>query len=469
MTCIHKFDNEKVLCLTGIGIGFVTGLLPVIISDYFGKRSAAACGLSYAGAGVGAFFFPIVFQCLLDSFGLRGSLLIMGALAFHAIGGALLLSPPPVYEQKRAESGDDQETGAGGRREAHDRETRHRSVPRVTKSGENVAVGNPEGSAGVENDLSGEAVSDPAAGYGLDDDISDTACGQGSRMCCTSRRDERREPSLPALDSRDERALLNESRSPEDVSDNGASQQKRDEQTVVDCEGTQQQPHPSFPKQMFSRMAQDARLLREPHFFLITLTYVSYILGNVTLLMILPDYVVDVGQPRSTALLLLSLFSVTDLLGRLLPMWMSCFPFSPSNKSLYASSIGSMGILFFLYPILLSDISPDNACIVLIFLTLSCGFVSGCQMILPPVLAAEMLGQENTAMAFGLSNFICGFFSFSRPFIFREYGMTSATAPNLFLSCNSDQYSSPCSLPLQDVSCITANTTESSTSSDHLL
>ena len=165
-------------------------------------------------------------------------------------------------------------------------------------------------------------------------------------------------------------------------------------------------------------MAQDAQLLRQRHFFLITLTYVSYILGSVTLLMILPDYVVNVGQERSTGVLLLSFFSVTDLLGRLLPGWISCLPFS--NKSLYILSIGSMGILFFLFPIIVSRIDSDYAGIVLICLTLCCGFVSGCQMILPPVLAAELLGQKNTAMAFAMSNFICGFFSFSRPFIFRE-------------------------------------------------
>lgn len=61
-----------------------------------------------------------------------------------------------------------------------------------------------------------------------------------------------------------------------------------------------------------------------------------------------------------------------------------------------------------------------NIRIILITLTLCCGFVSGCQMTLPPVIIAEYLGVENTAIAFGMSNFICGLLTFTRPIIIGE-------------------------------------------------
>ena len=41
-------------------------------------------------------------------------------------------------------------------------------------------------------------------------------------------------------------------------------------------------------------------------------------------------------------------------------------------------------------------------------LILICGFVTGCQMVLPAVVLSEYLGADKTAVAFGLSNFICG-------------------------------------------------------------
>lgn len=381
---------------------------------------------------MGAFFFPILFQLLLDEFGLRGSLLIMAALSFHAMCGALLLSP----------AADRRATGAGTG--AHDREIRRRSALSLMRSGLNVSVYDPEAGAEVENDLSRGAAS-PSGNRIRGSDSCDTG---GWRICHTSSRrecvSERIRPSLAALDrSREQEAtLLHESSSPEDVSDNGSLTERKDEETVVDCGSLQQQqqsrPSSSW-KQILAQMAHDARILRERHFFLITLTYVSYILGSVSLLMILPDYVVNLGQERSTAVLLLSYFSVTDLLGRLSPGFLNAVSPSLSNKFLYVFSIGFMGALLMLFPLLVPHMDPENVGIILICLTLCCGFTSGCQMILPAVLAAELLGQKNTAMAFAMSNFICGFFSFSRPFIFREYGMTSATAPNLFLTCNSDQ------------------------------
>ena len=62
----------------GVGIGLVTNLLPAIISHYFGKQRAIACGISYAGATTGAFIFPLFIEWQLKHYGLSGTLLLMG-------------------------------------------------------------------------------------------------------------------------------------------------------------------------------------------------------------------------------------------------------------------------------------------------------------------------------------------------------------------------------------------------------
>lgn len=205
--------------------------------------------------------------------------------------------------------------------------------------------------------------------------------------------------------------------------DDGKHQTRRDARRKA-SEGAgdlhEKEPDIPFWQQVHKRMAEDVRLFKELNFFLISLTYVSYIMGNVTLLMILPDFVVNLGYTSHQAVLLLSFFSATDLAGRLLPGWLSCCSIPLSNRAVYVSSIGMMGLLFFLYPLATCISDKEKGWILLLVLTLSCGFVSGCQMILPAVLAAEMLGHKNTAMALAFSNFICGFFSFSRPLIFSE-------------------------------------------------
>ena len=54
-------------------------------------------------------------------------------------------------------------------------------------------------------------------------------------------------------------------------------------------------------------------------------------------------------------------------------------------------------------------------------LTLVCGFATGCQMVLSPVMLADYLGNENTAISFGLANFVCGIVTLvTRPMIIGE-------------------------------------------------
>ncbi len=73
-------NHILISCLKGVGIGLVTNLLPAIISQYFGKQRAIACGISYAGATVGAFIFPLFIEWQLKEYGLRGTLLLMGGI-----------------------------------------------------------------------------------------------------------------------------------------------------------------------------------------------------------------------------------------------------------------------------------------------------------------------------------------------------------------------------------------------------
>lgn len=41
-------------------------------------------------------------------------------------------------------------------------------------------------------------------------------------------------------------------------------------------------------------------------------------------------------------------------------------------------------------------------------LTLVCGLMIGCQMVLSPVVLSDYVGRQHIAVAFGMSNFICG-------------------------------------------------------------
>ena len=190
-------------------------------------------------------------------------------------------------------------------------------------------------------------------------------------------------------------------------------------------------------ERMKEHMKEDVKIMLNPYFTLVSLVYIAYIMGNVTFLMILPDFAIEVGLSKNQGIFLLSIFSVTDLIGRLTPLLLNYFTKEVnqvsesssrkviSNKFLFVSSISMLSIILFLFPIVGNSsctfITTIKSLIplyyILLTLTLVAGFFSGFQMILPPVLLSEYLGPPQTAVAFGLSNFICGILSFSRPFI----------------------------------------------------
>ena len=367
--------------MPGIGIGFVAGLLPVILTAYFDRGRTAACGLSYAGAGVGAFVFPLVFQHLLDVYGLQGSLLLMGGLSLHAVCAALLLSPP-----------DRRQEGRGG----SDIDPRSLLLPR-----EEAAEQTPHECVDTRDQVP-SATAPPSADYACLREMPDVA------KC------------VPRAHGSRERVASHSGTSLASCSAFGPT---FPENRVSSREGESQSLEPqTLSRRVLALMARDAQLLKKSNFFLITITYISYIMGNVTLLMILPDYVMTLGHSRSRAVFLLSLFSVTDLLGRLLPGLLSYVHQSRSNKMVYVLSIGGLGFLLISFPLLMPVMGNlSDSWLALVCLTLACGLASGCQMVLPPVVAAESLGLENTAMAFAFCNFFCGVFSLTRPLIFSQY------------------------------------------------
>lgn len=84
--------------LTAIGQGLIFPSNAVVINTRFHTYRATASGLSYIGTTLIPFIFPPLIFYLLDTFGLRGTFLIVGGLAMNAIPGSLLISRPKDCE-----------------------------------------------------------------------------------------------------------------------------------------------------------------------------------------------------------------------------------------------------------------------------------------------------------------------------------------------------------------------------------
>ncbi|CAH3993229.1 uncharacterized protein LOC123711761 [Pieris brassicae] len=77
----------------GFGVGLASSSSFVSLNHYFSKKRGQAVGLSMAGTGFGLMVMPQLVKILLGEYGFRWTVVILGALAFHAVLGSTLLQP----------------------------------------------------------------------------------------------------------------------------------------------------------------------------------------------------------------------------------------------------------------------------------------------------------------------------------------------------------------------------------------
>ncbi|XP_041983756.1 monocarboxylate transporter 12 [Aricia agestis] len=82
--------------MTGIGGGLSTTPGIVIVSQYFDKHRALANGICVSGTAAGSFVFPMLIEKLVDTYGLHGTVLLLGGGMLHVCVSATLYRPPPA-------------------------------------------------------------------------------------------------------------------------------------------------------------------------------------------------------------------------------------------------------------------------------------------------------------------------------------------------------------------------------------
>ena len=82
-------------------VGMAMTYIPtlVIVTYYFDKRRGLATGLSVVGSGLGASTFPMCVEYLMQVYGWRGMLLLLGAVAFHIVPAGMLYRPQQTTER----------------------------------------------------------------------------------------------------------------------------------------------------------------------------------------------------------------------------------------------------------------------------------------------------------------------------------------------------------------------------------
>lgn len=88
---IYLYFSFGVLVGTGAGLSFPPGIY--LCTSYFVKRRGLANGIAISGSAFGSIIFPPFLRYLLQNYGYRGAVLIMGGLTLNVIVGALMYDP----------------------------------------------------------------------------------------------------------------------------------------------------------------------------------------------------------------------------------------------------------------------------------------------------------------------------------------------------------------------------------------
>ncbi|KAI0220546.1 hypothetical protein LSAT2_027961 [Lamellibrachia satsuma] len=370
--------------LVGVGGGLCYGPSMVIIGIYFEKRRALANGIAFSASSFGAFCFPPLIQYCLDSYGLQGTLLIMGGVMFHISAAGMLFRPPEFYQIQREllmrqiihRSGDmnihqSKESGLEGA--ASDTELPLRSLEhsRVTATSDSNPVSSEVCHGAICSNNDTNRASDFAsphvskvtqeydgAATTQDSDNLDTegSCRSTSdTTTCTNA--EACTLSVSGLDTRSD--------------------------AKISPDSTQAQKAPS-----------QWNILKKPLLYIYALTLPLTDSSFVNCSMIVYPYATDIGISNFKSVFLVSILGISRGISSFLGGFLSDFNFV-EKKHIYLAATLAHGIAICVLPLM-------RQYMYLAIMSGLCGSFSAAAVVLAPVLVAEELGTANLPVAFGV-------------------------------------------------------------------
>lgn len=82
-----------IFTILAFGFGMAISAISFAVNTYFSKKRSFAMGFGMAGMGLGPVFMPLLISFFLGEYGVRGTMLIVGAISLHAMISVALLQP----------------------------------------------------------------------------------------------------------------------------------------------------------------------------------------------------------------------------------------------------------------------------------------------------------------------------------------------------------------------------------------
>ncbi|XP_071874726.1 monocarboxylate transporter 12 [Bombus fervidus] len=401
--------------MVGIGAGLTFPPTVYIVTSYFERLRGFANGLCISGSAIGTIVLPPFLQYLLDCFGYRGAVLIMGALTLNTLVCGLLYHPveqhmimvpveggidnqgltidEPVPHKKKptGSSTIENETSCSNTRSKKEEISETESIMNNSKVNPCLKDKNEDkGDEAKKKNTSDEK------GSSLNKEKEDTVnCPNVDSL---RRESNTSEVLVTSNKLKNEKLELNNTSLSKNREEKLFESSKRElgELSEKSISGTSLTKVEVKNKRQFF----DLSVLRDPIYLVILISNSTSAISNTNFMILLPSYAISQGFDKNSSALLLSIVSALDLVGRISGASLSDIDFVPKYYY-FVGGLGTSGIALALLPMATSYTMLSFFCALF-------GLSSGMYIGITTVILADMLGTEKLSSSYGISLFVNG-------------------------------------------------------------
>ncbi|KYN30645.1 Monocarboxylate transporter 3 [Trachymyrmex septentrionalis] len=422
--------------MVGIGAGLSFPPTVYIVTQYFEKLRGMANGVCISGSAIGTIVLPPLLQHLLDRFGYRGAVLIMGAITLNTLVCGLLYHPVEQHMKiVPLDDGIDNEAltldeSIGGKRESAENmgedaksgddepirkfsDLSHNVILETTEKASckpEKASCKPEKASCKSEKKLDYKTNDTVVGLRYDvirDEIPRENTPNANEFRMTIRSSQEDDDDLNSdtqnLSRRGSAGTEKDVKSQLDPLKIGKNLKEdsrvRDEESKRDdaCSKSIKTPkrHDDKKTPFF-----DLSVLRDPIYLVILISNSTSAISNTNFMILLPSYAIAEGFDKNSSALLLSIVSALDLVGRIGGASLSDIDFVPKYYY-FVGGLGTSGIALALLPMATSYTMLSFFCGLF-------GLSSGMYIGITTVILADMLGTEKLSSSYGISLFVNG-------------------------------------------------------------
>lgn len=395
--------------MVGIGAGLSFPPTVYIVTSYFVRLRGLANGVCISGSAIGSIILPPILRILLEKYGYRGAILIMGALTLNTWVAAIFYHPVERH-MKRVRISNDNDIDSDETKEIELKENTTHTKPKFIIAGSDdtpsptpknahktsvVEIFNLDNgfgrSASTVTNRSTQ-LSPSSSFYAHPDNRFSTASKLGSRFRY-SQGPPKRSPSTSSfqyISTPYHGSTL--AMDPNEFASH-LSLKSITEHLSPTCTKS---PKEGKPKNKFF----DLSLLCDPMYLVILISNSTNAIGYTNFIILLPAYALELGFDKSRAAYLISIVSALDLVGRIGGSALSDTELIPKTWY-FVGGLAVSGLSLALLPLVKTYELLSACCAVF-------GLASGVYVGITAVIMADMLGTERLTSSYGISLFVNG-------------------------------------------------------------